>query len=229
MLFGYVRVSTKSQKFDLQVDALLKEGVNSKNIYSDTASGAKSERKGLDELHSKLREGDTVMVWKMDRIARSLSHLVKLLEEFERKGVHFKSIQEAFIDTTSPHGRFVFNLFGAVAQLERDIIIERTRAGMESSKRRGVRLGRKPGLDTKGQHKAILAERYYRDNNLPIAEIMKLVDIRSKRTLYKYLAHRGRRNCKDCNVVFWDRGQDLYEAYCQEHLKVSIQKTSKEK
>jgi hypothetical protein len=92
---------------------------------------------------------------------------------------------------------------------------------MESSKRRGVRLGRKPGLDTKAEHKAILAERYYRDNNLPIAEIMKLLDSRSKRTLYKYLAYRGRRNC---NVVFWDRGQELYEAYCPEHLKSSGQK-----
>jgi DNA invertase Pin-like site-specific DNA recombinase len=203
----------------MQVDALLKAGVNPKNIYSDTASGAKSERKGLDELQTKLREGDTVMVWKMDRIARSLSHLVKLLEEFDKKGVHFKSIQEAFIDTTSAHGRFVFNLFGAVAQLERDIIIERTRAGLESSKRRGVRLGRKPGLDTKAEHKAILSERYYRDNNLPIAEIMKLLDIRSKRTLYKYLAYRGRRNCRECNVVFWDRGQELYEAYCPKHMK----------
>ena len=229
MLFGYVRVSTKAQKFDLQVDALLKEGVDSKNIYSDTASGAKSERKGLDELHTKLREGDTVMVWKMDRIARSLSHLVKLLEEFDKKGVHFKSVQEAFIDTTSPHGRFVFNLFGAVAQLERDIIIERTRAGLESSKRRGVRLGRKPGLDKNAEHKAILAERYYRDNNLPIAEIMKLVDIRSKRTLYKYLAYRGRRNCRECNVVFWDREQDLDEAYCPKHSKTGTRKISAKK
>ena len=227
MLFGYVRVSTKTQKLDLQVDALLKEGIDSKNIYSDIASGAKSERKGLEELQAKLREGDTVVVWKMDRIARSLSHLVKLLEGFDKKGVHFKSIQEAFIDTASAHGRFVFNLFGAVAQLERDIIIERTRAGLESSKRRGVRLGRKPGLDTKGEHKAILAERYYRDNNLPIAEIMKLVDIRSKRTLYKYLEHRGRRTCKQCNVVFWDRQQDVNEAFCPNHLKTVDQKISK--
>ena len=94
MKFGYARVSTKSQKHDLQVDAFLKEGIDTKNIYADISSGAKSDRKGLDEMLSKLREGDTVVVWKMDRIARSLSHLVKLIEDFEKRGVHFKSIQE---------------------------------------------------------------------------------------------------------------------------------------
>jgi len=197
MKFGYARVSTKSQKHDLQIDAFLKEGIKPKNIYADISSGAKSERKGLDELLSKLREGDTIVVWKMDRIARSLSHLVKLIEDFEKKGIHFKSIQENFIDTSSPHGRFVFNLFASIAQLERDIIIERTRAGLESSRRRGVRLGRQPGLSKKAQHKAILAEKYYRDNKLSVEEIMKLIDIGSKRTLYKYLAYQGRRTCKE--------------------------------
>ncbi|TKD59039.1 recombinase family protein, partial [Flavobacterium sp. ASW18X] len=103
MKFGYARVSTKSQKHDLQVDAFLKEGIHPPNIYTDVSSGAKAERKGLDEMLKKLREGDTVVVWKLDRIARSLSHLAKLVEEFEQKGVHFKSIQESFIDTTSPH------------------------------------------------------------------------------------------------------------------------------
>jgi DNA invertase Pin-like site-specific DNA recombinase len=219
MKFGYARVSTKSQKHDLQVDAFLIEGISTKNIYADISSGAKSERKGLDEMISKLREGDTVVVWKMDRIARSLSHLVKLIEDFERKGVHFKSLQESFIDTSSPHGRFVFNLFASIAQLERDIIIERTRAGLESSRRRGVRLGRQPGLSKNAQHKAILAEKYYRDNKLSIEEIMKLLEIGSKRTLYKYLAHQGRRICKECGILFWDKTQNLNEAYCKEHIK----------
>ncbi|AYN67463.1 recombinase family protein [Euzebyella marina] len=217
MKFGYARVSTKTQKHDLQVDAFLKEGVDSKNIYADISSGAKAERKGLDEMMSKLREGDTVVVWKLDRIARSLSHLAKLIEEFEQKGVHFKSIQESFIDTTSPHGRFVFNIFASVAQLERDIIIERTRAGLESSRRRGVRLGRKPGLSKKAEHKAILAERYYRDNELSVEEIMKLIDVGSKKTLYKYLAIRGRRTCKECGSLFWDKEQDLENAFCSKH------------
>ena len=214
MIFGYARVSTRAQKHDLQIDAFLKEGIPTKNIYTDVASGAKSERKGLDEMLARLREGDTVVVWKMDRIARSLSHLAKLIEDFESRGIHFKSIQESFIDTTSPHGKFVFNIFASVAQLERDIIIERTRAGLESARRRGTKLGRQPGLSKEAQHKAMLAERYYRDNKLSIAEIMKLVDIKSKRTLYKYLAHQGRRICKACGTLFWDKQQEMDKAYC---------------
>ncbi|MGN7515922.1 MAG: recombinase family protein [Allomuricauda sp.] len=97
MKFGYARVSTKSQKHDLHVDAFLKEGIKPKNIYADISSRAKTARKGLDELLSILREGDTLVVWKLDRIARSLSHLIKLIEDFEKKGTHFKSIQENFM------------------------------------------------------------------------------------------------------------------------------------
>ncbi|MAU17115.1 MAG: resolvase [Muricauda sp.] len=219
MKFGYARVSTKSQKHDLQVDAFLKEGIKPKNIYADISSGAKAERKGLDELLSILREGDTLVVWKLDRIARSLSHLTKLIEDFDRKGIHFKSIQESFIDTTSPHGRFIFNLFASVAQLERDIIIERTRAGMESSRRRGLKIGRKPGLSKQALNKAMLAERYYRDNKLSIEEIMKLIDVGSKKTLYKYLAYQGRRKCIECGNLFWDKKQALGKAYCKKHKK----------
>ncbi|WP_286827678.1 MULTISPECIES: recombinase family protein, partial [unclassified Maribacter] len=126
MLFGYVRVSTKTQNPSLQIDALLKEGVTEKNIYRDVSSGAKAERHDLDLMISKLREGDTVIVWKLDRIARSISHLLKLVDQFEKLGVKFKSINDPFIDTTSAHGKFIITLFGAVAQLERDIIIERT-------------------------------------------------------------------------------------------------------
>lgn len=220
MKFGYARVSTKSQKHDLQVDAFLKEGIHPPNIYTDVSSGAKAERQGLDDMLKKLREGDTVVVWKLDRIARSLSHLAKLVEEFEQKGVHFKSIQESFIDTTSPHGRFIFNIFASVAQLERDIIIERTRAGLESSRRRGVRIGRKPGLSKKAEQKAILAERYYRDNELSVEEIMKLIDVGSKKTLYKYLAIRGRRTCKECGTLFWDKEQELDNAFCSKHKPI---------
>lgn len=218
MLLGYVRVSTNTQNPNLQIDALLKVGGSEKNIYADISSGAKAERKGLDEMLSKLREGDTLVVWKMDRIARSLSHLVKLIKDFEKKKIHFKSIQENFIDTSSPHGRFVFNLFASIAQLESDILIERTRARLESSRRRGA-LGPRPGLSKQAQHKGILAEKYYRDSKLSIEEIMKLLEIGSKLTLYKYLAHQGRRICKECGILFWDKTQNLNEAHCKEHIK----------
>jgi len=219
MLFGYARISTSSQNFNLQIDALLKLGVLEKNIYKDISSGAKSNRKSLDLLISKLREGDTIVVWKMDRIARSVSHMLKLVDEFKDKEVAFKSIREPFIDTTSAHGKFIFTLFSAVAQLERDIIIERTLAGQESARRRGGKIGRKRGLGKEAQKKAILAESYYRDENkqLSIAEIMKLLDIKSKPTLYKYLAHQGRRNCIVCKKLFWDKDQPLDESYCEKH------------
>ena len=104
MLFGYVRVSTKTQNPNLQIDALLKEGVSEKNIYRDVSSGAKAERHDLDLMISRLRDGDTVLVWKLDRIARSISHLLKLVEQFEKSGVKFRSINDPFVDTTSAHG-----------------------------------------------------------------------------------------------------------------------------
>ena len=117
------------------------------------------------------------------------------------------------------NGKFVFSLFGAVAQLERDILIERTKAGLESSRRRGILPGRKKGLSQEAKQKAILAEKYYKENKLRIEEIMKLIDVRSKRTLYKYLAFQGRRNCLKCKKLFWDKNQNLHEAYCEEHNK----------
>jgi DNA invertase Pin-like site-specific DNA recombinase len=153
MLFGYVRVNTKTQNPSLQIDALLKEGVTEKNIYRDVSSGAKAERHDLDLMISKLREGDTVVVWKLDRIARSISHLLKLVEQFEKLGVKFKSINDSFIDTTSAHGKFIVTLFGAVAKLERDIIIERTSAGLKSARRRGINWAVKKGLARKQNKK----------------------------------------------------------------------------
>ncbi len=221
MLFGYVRVSTKIQNPNLQIDALLKEGVTERNIFRDVSSGAKSERHDLDLMISKLREGDTLIVWKLDRIARSISHLLKLVDQFEKIGVKFRSINDPFVDTTSAHGKFVVTLFGAVAQLERDIIIERTSAGLKSARRRGVQLGRKKGLGKEAKQKAILAAAYYKENNLPIIDIMKLVGIKSKPTLYKYLAIQGRRNCKECEIIFWDEQQELDSSFCKKHLKMT--------
>ncbi|MBL4879743.1 MAG: recombinase family protein [Oleispira sp.] len=219
MKFGYVRISTKSQNPNLQIDALLKEGISEKNIYSDVSSGAKAERHDLDLMISRLREGDTVIVWKLDRIARSISHLLKLVDQFEKLDVKFRSISDPFIDTTSAHGKFIITLFGAVAQLERDIIIERTTAGLKSARRRGIQLGRKKGLGKEAKQKAMLAASYYKENKLPIVDIMKLVGIKSKPTLYKYLAIQGRRNCKECGVIFWDTNQEMEQAFCKKHFK----------
>ncbi len=132
------------------------------------------------------------MVWKLDRLARSLIHFTKLMREFEEKGLKFKSITEPFIDTTkkSSHSNFLVNLFAALAQLERDIIIERTKAGLESARRRGKILGAPKGISKKNQQKAVLCEEYFKEGIMTVTEICQGLDI-SRATYYKYLRFRG--------------------------------------
>ena len=192
MIFGYALVSTNEQNLDLQIDAFLKEGINNKNIYTDKVSSTKKNRKSLNRLFNYVREGDTIVVWKLDRLARSLIHFTKLMNELEVKGVKFKSITEPFINTTekSSHSNFLVNMFAALAQLERDIIVERTKAGLESARRRGKILGAPKGISKKNQQKAVLCEEYFKDGNLTVSEICDRLEI-SRATYYKYLRHRG--------------------------------------
>nr|WP_299382200.1 recombinase family protein [Allomuricauda sp.] len=192
MVFGYARVSTAEQSLDLQLDALLKEGISQKNIYTDKVSSTKEERKSLAMLLNYVREGDTIVVWKLDRLARSLIHFTKLMSELDEKGVKFRSITESFIDTTkkSSQSQFIINIFAALAQLERDIIIERTKAGLESARRRGKVLGAPKGISKKNQQKAVLCEEYFKEGKLTVLEICERLDI-SRATYYKYLRFRG--------------------------------------
>lgn len=192
MIFGYARVSTSDQSLNLQIDALLKEGIEMKNIYTDKISSTVKERKSLIKLWDFAREGDTIVVWKLDRLARSLIHFTKLMNELEEKGVKFKSITEPFIDTTkeSSHSKFLVNMFAALAQLERDIIIERTKAGLESARLRGRVLGAPKGLSKKNQQKAVLSEEYFKEGRMTVTEICERLEI-SRATYYKYLRIRG--------------------------------------
>ncbi len=192
MVFGYARVSTAEQSLNLQLDALLKEGIAQKNIYTDKVSSTKEERKSLAKLLNYVRDGDTIVVWKLDRLARSLIHFTKLMQELDDKGVKFRSITESFIDTTikSSQSEFIINIFAALAQLERDIIIERTKAGLESAKRRGKVLGAPKGLSKKNQQKAVLCEEYFKEGKLTVSEICERLDI-SRATYYKYIRYRG--------------------------------------
>jgi len=192
MVFGYARVSTAEQNLDLQLDALLKENISQKNIYTDKVSSTKEERKSLSKLFNYVREGDTIVVWKLDRLARSLIHFTKIMTELEEKGVKFRSITEPFIDTTdrSSHSEFIINIFAALAQLERDIIIERTKAGLESAKRRGKILGAPTGISKKNQQKAVLCEEYFKEGKLSVSDICERLVI-SRATYYKYLRFRG--------------------------------------
>ena len=138
---GYARVSTLDQDFALQLDALTAAGCG--KIFEDRASGARTDRPGIQKALDYAREGDVLIVWKLDRLGRSLPHLIETVSALENRGVGFRSLTEA-IDTTTPGGRLVFHLFGALGQFERDLIRERTRAGLAAADARGRKGGRKP-------------------------------------------------------------------------------------
>lgn len=181
MNIGYARVSTIDQNLDLQTDALTKAGCE--KICTDVASGAKDERAGLAEAMNFARNGDTLVVWKLDRLGRSLPHLIATVRELAAKGIGFRSVQEA-IDTTTPAGKLFFHMIGALAEFERDIIRERTKAGLLSARQRGRLGGRPPVMGEKKvrQAKAMLA-----DSKSTIADVCATLGV-SKATLYRHLS-----------------------------------------
>ena len=187
MLIGYARVSTKDQNLELQWDALTKAGCEM--IFQEKASGVKADRPELEKMMSQLRKGDVVCIYKLDRLGRSLKNLLELVAEFEKRGVGLRSLTDS-IDTTTPQGRLVLNIFASLAEFERDLIRERTKAGLEAARARGRKGGRRSGLSPEAQKKAMLAEMYYKEEKLGVDEIAKTVGI-SKMTLYKYLRLRG--------------------------------------
>jgi DNA invertase Pin-like site-specific DNA recombinase len=150
-LVGYARVSTLDQDPALQLDALSEAGCT--KIFDDHASGARADRPGLQRALDYVRQGDVLVVWKLDRLGRSLAHLIEVVTALEQRGVGFRSITEA-IDTTTPGGRLVFHLFGALGQFERDLIRERTRAGLTAAAARGRKGGRKPVIDAENLARA---------------------------------------------------------------------------
>ena len=143
MLIGYARVSTHDQNLDLQTAALKEEGCE--RIFEDKLSGSRRERPGLERAIDLLREGDTLVVWKLDRLGRSVKDLVELVGDLEKRGVHFRSLTDA-IDTSTPAGRFFFHVMASLAQMERELMIERTRAGLDAAKAAGRVGGRKPKM-----------------------------------------------------------------------------------
>ena len=148
MLIGYMRVSSVDdrQSVDLQRDALLAAGVDERHLYSEKASGARDDRSGLKTCLEYLKEGDTLIVWKLDRLGRSLANLLTIITDLKVRGVAFQSLTEQ-MDTTTPHGELLFSLFGALAQYERALTRERVMAGLAAAKRRGRRGGRPPSID----------------------------------------------------------------------------------
>jgi DNA invertase Pin-like site-specific DNA recombinase len=177
MLIGYARVSTHEQTLALQQDALTKAGCN--KIFTDTASGAKTERKGLDEALNYVRKGDTLVVWRLDRLGRSLPHLITTMTDLEERGIGFKSLTEN-IDTTTSGGKLIFHIFGALAEFERNLIRERTQAGLTAARARGRKGGRPKALT--GKKLSIAQDLYVKRH--PIQEICRTLKI-SKATLYR--------------------------------------------
>ncbi|MVM33722.1 resolvase [Spirosoma sp. HMF4905] len=187
MKIGYARVSTQDQNLSLQLDALKASGCE--KIFQEKASGAKVERTELQKLLEHVREGDTVVIWKLDRLGRSLPHLVELVSTLESRGIGLISLNDP-IDTTTAQGRLVFRIFASLAEFEREVIKERTQAGLASARRRGQQLGRKKGLSKEAENKSRIAESLYKEKKLSVNEIAKQLGI-AKPTLYVYLKHRG--------------------------------------
>ena len=181
MLIGYARVSTDDQNLNLQMDALQQAGCE--KIYSDRISGAKALRPGLSLALEVARTGDVLMVWRLDRLGRSLKDLIEIMTTLDERGIGLQSLQES-ISTTNNSGRLIFHLFGALAEFERNLIRERTTAGLVAARARGHRGGRPKALDPA---KRLLAVRLYTEGQHTIIEICKLMGI-SKPTLYNYIA-----------------------------------------
>ena len=180
MLIGYARVSTDDQNLDLQRDALRACGCE--RLFEDVMTGAKAERPGLRKTLEQLREGDTLVVWRLDRRGRSLKDLIVRAEELKEMGVGLKSLQEA-IDTTSSGGQLIFHIFGALAEFERNLIRERTHAGLAAARARGRKGGRRKLLDAKQRAHAV---ELYKARDLTVKEISALMGI-SRQTLYHYV------------------------------------------
>jgi DNA invertase Pin-like site-specific DNA recombinase len=180
-LIGYARVSTTDQDPALQLDALKEAGCI--KVFVDTASGSLDRRPELDRMLDQLRQGDTVVVWRLDRLGRSLRHLISLIEDFEERGVGFKSLTES-MDTTTPGGRLIFQIFGAMAEFERSIIRERTRAGLDAARARG-RKGGRPTVMT--PEKTKIARALYDSKQYTVETIAKELGV-SRKTVYRHLA-----------------------------------------
>ena len=179
MVIGYARVSTQDQNLDMQREALAKAGCQ--KVFEDKTSGSRAERPGLNMTMEMLREGDTLVVWKLDRLGRSVQNLVGLINDLARRGVQFKSLTDS-IDTGTPSGRFFFHVMASLAEMERDLTIERTSAGLEAAKR----LGRRGGRRRQMTESKIESAKKLLANGVPPREVAKNLSV-SVPTLYRWI------------------------------------------
>lgn len=179
MRIGYARVSTLDQNLDLQEDAL--RAADCEKIFQDVASGATDARRGLAEAIEFARPHDVVVVWKLDRLGRSLKHLIEIINLLHEKKVGFMSVQEK-IDTTTSGGKLIFHVFGALAEFERELICERTQAGLHAARARGRHGGRPRKLSTK---QIAMGRKLLSDSNNSVADVCRILQV-SRSTLYRY-------------------------------------------
>ena len=184
-LIGYARVSTSDQELSLQIDALLTHGVKREHIFCDKISGVKTDRPGLTLCQEHLQRGDTLIVWRLDRLGRSMRHLITMIEDLKERGIGFRSICDGVIDTTTPSGELIFHVFSALAQFERRLIQERTKAGLAAARARG-RKGARPPLNSNEPY-VVLAKKLFSDKSNSVDDICATLKI-SKTTLYRYAA-----------------------------------------
>ena len=184
-LIGYARVSTQEQDLNLQLDALEKAGCTKDKIFIDKISGAKAERPGLEKCLAEIQPGDTILVWRLDRLGRSMVHLISLIEDLRTKQIGFKSICDGAIDTTTASGELIFNIFSSLAQFERRLIQERTKAGLDAARARGRQGGRKKVEAT--NPKVMMAKNMHKDHGMSIENICKTLKI-SRASFYRYLS-----------------------------------------
>jgi DNA invertase Pin-like site-specific DNA recombinase len=183
-IIGYARVSTTQQELDSQIDDLRAAGCI--EIFTDKESGSKEERKGLEACYNALKAGDTLVVWRLDRLGRSMSHLVAMITNLKKRQIDFRSLRDGEgLDTTSASGQLIFHIFAALAQFESSLIKERTKAGLEAARARGRKGGRKPIPSY--SPKVQMAKRQHADGSMSVPEICSVLNI-SKATLYRYLA-----------------------------------------
>ena len=188
MLIGYARISTHDQNLDLQKDALEKAGC--KKIYVEQMSGSSRIRPELEKTLEMLRNGDTLVVWRLDRLGRSLKHLIELITKLEQREIGLKSLMES-MDTTTSGGKLIFHIFGALAEFEHNLIKERTSAGLAAARARGRNGGRPLKLDEK---KRELAIKLYNEKERSIKEICQIMGV-SKPTLYSYIHKQEKPKC----------------------------------
>ncbi|WP_106314978.1 recombinase family protein [Legionella pneumophila] len=184
-LVGYARVSTSDQDVQLQLNALETAGCAKNRIFIDKISGVRTERPGLDKCIAELKSGDTLLVWRLDRLGRSMVHLVGLIEDLGKNGIGFRSLCDGAIDTTTASGELIFNIFSSLAQFERRLIQERTKAGLDAARARGISGGRKKIAPD--NPKVLTAKRMHKNHGMSIDDICKTLKI-SRASFYRYLS-----------------------------------------